>query len=349
MLNDPQFSVILPVCHGGRFLKAALDSLVEMDFPAEAFEVIIAADADDGEARNLCAAAAARGRAPLRFVPVGSANRSALLNAAWAEARGQWIVFSDDDCVFPSDWLRGYQNAVRRAPEAGMIGGVDELRKGGSAFDEALDWLLNSYVGTGGYRKPSGDRLDEYYPRLWNMAAPRNILAAEAVGAPDGRPRVFDESMNVHEDVDLAARIRKEGREIVFASEVRVEHCRDTTFFSFLRRNFRMARACRLKGVHRAAHLFLAGGMAGCLVLAALAMMLQPWRMVLAVAVGLYALILVGSGVTAAWSRRCIGSLFFVPALLAGVHAARGIGFLWPSREIKTRSSGCSTTTDISR
>jgi glycosyltransferase involved in cell wall biosynthesis len=43
MKQRMKFSVILPVCHGGVFLEKALDSLGQIDFPINRFEVIVAA------------------------------------------------------------------------------------------------------------------------------------------------------------------------------------------------------------------------------------------------------------------------------------------------------------------
>jgi hypothetical protein len=54
---------------------------------------------------------------------------------------------------------------------------------------------------------------------------------------------VFNESFDVNEDVELAERIARTGKEAAYAPQVRVRHPRDTTLFSFLRRNFGMAQA----------------------------------------------------------------------------------------------------------
>jgi len=43
------FSVILPVCHGGTFLKKAIRSLREIDFSPDTFEVIVVGSAVNSE------------------------------------------------------------------------------------------------------------------------------------------------------------------------------------------------------------------------------------------------------------------------------------------------------------
>lgn len=329
-MKEPQFSVIMPVCHGGSFLKGALESAAALDFPPDRYEIIVAKDDRHGEAEQLCADISRRAPAEIRLVAGNASTRSSLLNAACDSARGEWVAFTDDDCVLPSDWLQRFRDAINRNPDAGLIGGVDELVEGGSDFDEALDWVLNSRVGTGGYRMPFAERSETYHPKLWNMAAPRKLLIEMATCEKEDRPQVFDESIDVHEDVDLASRIRKGGRDVILARDVRVKHHRDTTFRSFVSRNFRMAGTCRRAGVHYGPHLALAAVAAAAACVAVAALFLRPWRLILAVLIAAYLLLLFISGIMAAVSRHRPVALILTPLLLAGVHVARTAGFLWP-------------------
>ena len=113
MADVVEFSVILPVCHGGRFLEAALASLLRMDYPPECVEVI-AAVADSERDSAAVAQAAERATLPVHCVGVPAGRRAVRLNAACAAARGQVLVFGDDDGLFPSDWLRRLHHATRR-------------------------------------------------------------------------------------------------------------------------------------------------------------------------------------------------------------------------------------------
>ena len=293
MSTELDFSIILPVCHGGGFLAAALDSIRKLDYPPERFEVIV----KEG------------------------ANRSAALNAACAEARGKWLAFADDDCVLPPDWLKVLCGVMARDPQAGMIGGVDELVTDGSAFDLALDTVLNSFWGTGGLRRGAGLRAGRYYPRLWNMAIARGAIAP-------GLPRVFDERLDVHEDVELAERIRAAGRKIVFAPDWRIGHRRDTSFTSFVRRNYGMARVAGQRGIHRLPHSVLAAFAAGLPLLvlgAGFVTPLRPVLMITAVCYGAVLLLCAAQGFARARSAKVLA---IIPALLVSCHFARGAGYM---------------------
>lgn len=330
MLSGPQFSVILPVCHGGDFLRTALDTATAQAFPQDEYEVIVAVSAGDTEAASICSDTARRSRVSLRCVTTAGPNRSDLLNAACAEARGEWLAFADDDCAVPPDWLSRIQEAIRRDPDAALIGGVDDLQDGGSAFDEALDRVLRSKLGAGSVRLPAGNGEAQYFPKLWNMAGPRRVLESAALDASGEQLQIFDPTLAVHEDVELGARIRSRGGRILFAPDVRVRHSRDTTFRSFLRRNFNMARTCRHKGLHATPHRCLAGGLLLVTAVAALSFASPQLRPVAGILIGLYLALLILSGVVGAVASRRPGILLFVPSLTAGLHLSRAIGYLWP-------------------
>ncbi len=312
MSSEIDFSIILPVCHGGVLLRETLDSIRQLDYPRERFEVVIAGREE---------VPSAGAPYPMRTISVDTANRSAALNAACAAARGDWLAFADDDCLIRPDWLRTLAAVIAREPGAGIIGGVDELVTDGSAFDLALDHVLQSFLGSGGLRRGKGVRTGRYYPRLWNMALSRGVTTSLLTG-------VFDETILVHEDVELAERARTKGFRIVFAEELRIGHRRDTTFRSFVRRNFRMAVVAGRFGLHRWAHSVLAAAVLAMPVLA-VASPVQPMaRVALAAGVAVYAVMILGVSIQGAWKRRRLAVLAITPALLASCHLARGTGFL---------------------
>lgn len=322
-----RFSVILPVCHGGRFLNNALKAIANQAYPANDFEAIVVAAQGDEEASKAVKVIAAKSSVRFRLLQNDGPTRSAMLNQACRSARGEWLLFTDDDCIPPEDWITQYRKIIDHS-ESDLIGGLDQLLPGGSAFDEALDWIFHSFVGTGGLRIPR--QLDKFCPKLWNMAARRESLRVLAVNGG-----VFDETLPVHEDVELACRIRKAGMKVAFAPSVCVSHCRDTTFFSCMKRNFGMAQTCRREGIHTGTHLALAGGLFAVLAMAALSSIVAEVRLVLGLVVGLYLLTLLLSGVAAAITRRRLALLALAPVLIGGLHAARAAGFIWTAKNLK--------------
>lgn len=330
MSEGPEFSLIIPVCHGGALLRDALASVRRLK--ARRAEVLVVGADDDAVARGCVDGSAACDGIEMRYLSCGPADpptRSAMLNAAWREARGRVLAFTDDDCVLPPDWLAGLAAGLEGGARAGIVGGPDAGAAGG-AFDAALDWVLQSLAARVGFRGGARAGMGKYYPRLWNMAVPSDVARAVAIRADGAPPQLFDESLAVHEDVELADRIERSGRRIAFAPAARVMHARDTTFGALLRRNFGMARACRRLGVHRMAHRALAASVVGAVALAGLAVFLPATRIALAACAGAYAvLVLACAAAAAAATRRAAVALHVVP-ILVGLHVARGVGYMVP-------------------
>jgi hypothetical protein len=46
---------------------------------------------------------------------------------------------------------------IAREPGVGIIGGMDEIETDGSAFDLALDHVLQSFLGSGGLRRADSE------------------------------------------------------------------------------------------------------------------------------------------------------------------------------------------------
>lgn len=329
----PDFSIIVPVYHGGDYLRNALTSLREVEFPPGRFEVLIAGANADHRSRETVGAEKRTAHYDLAYIGCGSSRRSAQLNAACSQARGRVLVFSDDDCLFLPDWLRQLDRVFQREPGAGMVGGEDELEGVQRAFGLALDYILNSPLGTGGFRRGAKSGPGAYYPRLWNMAFPREVARQVAVRTKEGSAHIFNESLTVHEDVDLAHRIRLSGKQIVFAPEVRVRHNRHATFGKFVTKNFEMGRAARRLGVHRLPHLLLAKLLIGGVTLAGLSVFFRVPGVVLLICGGIYIAILLAASI-AGWRRtKRWQVLFIIPTLLVALHFTRSLGYLFPGRD----------------
>jgi GT2 family glycosyltransferase len=335
-----EFSIILPVCHGGSFLLNALASLRALDFPPDRFEVLVVGAEDDKKSHRAVAEESVSAGYSVAYIHCDNPNRSARLNTAAAAANGRFLAFADDDCVFLPDWLQKLASLLHGNHNVGIIGGQDEIDHGRSAFDIALDCVFNSFIGTGGVRRGAGIRVGKYYPKLWNMTIPRETALSVAAINQKGVPQMFDESLLVHEDVDLARRIEKSGKKILFAPEVRIRHSRDTTFRSFVGRNFNMARTCRTLGIHRFPHTVLSVFVLATLALPMASLFYRPlWIMVLSY-MGIYTITLFTATIGALRRTKDLKALAIIPPLLMSLHFARGAGYLFPwGNKIETVNS----------
>ncbi len=109
-----EVSVVIPVYNGAATLQAALRSLMTQTLGRERYEVIVV---DDGSRDDSAAIARSCGA---RTIVQSNAGAPAARNTGIREARGEWIAFTDADCVASRGWLAALLAAAKR--ESGCIG-----------------------------------------------------------------------------------------------------------------------------------------------------------------------------------------------------------------------------------
>lgn len=88
----------------------------------DSFELLVADQNAPGETAALLAEWA--GDARLRILHMPPVGLSAAQNRAAAEARGEILLFTDDDCEVGADWIAQVEAAFGRHPEAGVLLGA---------------------------------------------------------------------------------------------------------------------------------------------------------------------------------------------------------------------------------
>lgn len=179
-------------------LAACLASLSPgaQNFDAQSYEVIVTDDAQDPACKALLAA-----KFPwARYVSGPARGPAANRNNGARQATGEWIAFTDDDCVPESSWLSAFAGAVAASPGASVFEGRTEADRPQRAFDEHAP--LND---RGGF--------------LWSC----NILITRALFEKIGG---FDERFPyaAMEDVDLRYRLDRLGEQQLFVDGARVAH-----------------------------------------------------------------------------------------------------------------------------
>ncbi len=204
----PLISVVITVRNEAAHLPALLDSLLAQERPFEV--VLVDAESRDGTfeiARGYAA------RYPDLFrVYRRPGSRGIGRNAAVAQAKGEFIAFTDGDCFADSNWLARLRDALKEAPVvAGRTVSVGKPRYGQLGRVE----LFQS-----GY--------DVTYPSC-NLAYHREIF--HRLGG-------FDPRFITAEDIDLNLRAVRAGASIAYRPDAVVYHHGRTTFLRFLYQAF---------------------------------------------------------------------------------------------------------------
>lgn len=231
--NAIQVSIIVPTYNRKEYLERLLGSFASVAYPFEAMEVIIVDNASDDGTRELLAGGNTAWPFFLKTVTVpGKCTPGTLRNRGVQEACGDILVFVDSDCLVTRDWLRAL-TAVFNDAAVGAAGGPDVRYPDDPPFALCVNYIMTSFLTTGGLRGTTGKKAFPYHPRSFNMAVRRSLFDA-AGGFAD---RFYGE------DVLLSARIGSLGYQLRCVEEAVVAHARKTTAFSFVRQLFCMGKA----------------------------------------------------------------------------------------------------------
>ena len=139
---NPDFSILIRTRDRLAYLRRALESLERLDYPRRAYEIVVIVDGSrDGTGEWLqewkrnanCAVTV------LNSSPKGLASSN---NIGLQTAKGRLVVFLDDDCLVPTDWLSLFHQAAKDKGGAVLCG---RLHNGcsGNLLSELTIFLLN--------------------------------------------------------------------------------------------------------------------------------------------------------------------------------------------------------------
>lgn len=182
----------------------------------EGVEVVAVDDGStDGTPAVLAAVAAANPDRVRVVTNPTNLGLSAARNVGISAARGEFILFTDSDCVVDPDWLR-HMTAAFADPAVVAVAGV-------SLDHPPRNWAEAAYVGTN---------------RLGVSPVQQRALVGNCMGFRRDTLHAygFDKALTYYcDDDDLAWRLLADGRTIAFAPDARVLHDHPMTLAKYLR------------------------------------------------------------------------------------------------------------------
>ncbi len=217
-----RFSVIVPTYNRLDELRELLPSLEKQTFSRERFEVIIVDDGSSDHTESYIREKQEEGGLKLSFFRQDHKGPGPARNKGMQQAKGEYYVFIDSDCIADANWLRAYDEALRE-PVAGF-GGPDKVRADFSPLQKAIDYSMTSFITTGGIRGSSEKKLSKYYPRSFNMGVHAGVV--KKIGG-------FG-TLRHGQDIEFTHRIRGQGRTVRVGGAV-VFHKRRTSLRRFFK------------------------------------------------------------------------------------------------------------------
>lgn len=106
MKKTPLFSVIVPTRDRPQAMRMCLESLARLDFPPQAWELIVV---NDGGGNPFAATPAGIMRQlDLHILHISHSGPAHARNVGATKARGVYLAFTDDDCCVEPDWLEKF-------------------------------------------------------------------------------------------------------------------------------------------------------------------------------------------------------------------------------------------------
>lgn len=222
------FSIVVPTYQRATKLESCLESLARTPYPQDQFEVIVVNDG--GDTLRMPRFERFQTRLNLTLVDQKNAGPASARNTGAGKARGQILVFTDDDCKLAEDYLGELAQRVALTPDA-MIGGriVNGLKNNmcAAASQMLVDFLYKYFN-------------DSEHPVTF-FTSNNLALPAEHFDAVGGFDTTFLTAAG--EDREFCDRWVHSGRTTVYAPELIVHHFHKMSFFDYWRQHFKYGRA----------------------------------------------------------------------------------------------------------
>jgi hypothetical protein len=217
--QDPELSICLLTGRYGPVLRAFLASLAAQE-EAPTFELLVAVDRDQRIADLILSAFPHAAVDTIKVLHPGVAR-----NGLIEKARGDLIVFVDDDVVMGPRFLRRVVEVAAAHPTVGVFGGPNLTPPGSSTFQFVQGAVLGTIVASGPVRRRYGAH--PAGPAKETTLTLCNLIVRRSIAVP------FADDLVCAEENEAMRRLRREGVEMRFDPDLLVYHDRRKATASF--------------------------------------------------------------------------------------------------------------------
>jgi cellulose synthase/poly-beta-1,6-N-acetylglucosamine synthase-like glycosyltransferase len=214
-MSMPKYSVIIPVYNRPQEIEELLQSLTTQSF--KNFEVLIVEDGSTKTSEAIYEKYSAA--LAIRYFFKQNSGPGPSRNYGFANAKGDYFVVFDSDCVVPSGYFEAVETRMADEP-LDMWGGPDSGRVDFTPLQQAMAYTMSSVLTTGGIR---GASKNSFQPRSFNMGLSRKVFEAT-------QGFRFD---RFAEDIELSIRASKLGFRVGLIGSAFVYHKRRTKLGEF--------------------------------------------------------------------------------------------------------------------
>ncbi len=216
----PFMSIIIPTYNREDMIGNCLDSIKNVDYPKEKMEVIVV---DDGSVDNTLKIIS---KYDIKKIKQNHAGPAVARNNGIKNSKGSIIVFTDDDCVVPKNWLKDLAKYFRDKTIVAVGGSIEPIGESLAVkYEQYRRYLLYGKLGSNVFSKGFS-----YLPTC-NLAVRKTII--KEIG-------FFDKSFKhaAAEDVDFCYRIYKTGKIMFYDPRIAIKHYHKQAWMKILKRRF---------------------------------------------------------------------------------------------------------------
>lgn len=220
--HGPALSIVVATydrpAHLARTLQSCLDQRNALGL---GLEIVVVDNHPSGSAEPVCARLEPGAAFPIRYVRDLTRNMATLRNRGFAEARGRWLAFIDDDEIADPDWSDALVGAARATGADVVVGPRYAAFEGGSPppYDPAGSQFIRDL------RLPDLAEVDLTAPSgkpRYGLGTGNSLFDLTTCVTPGEGPmrEAFGDAGG--EDAELFVRLRRLGRRIVWTTRAKV-------------------------------------------------------------------------------------------------------------------------------
>jgi GT2 family glycosyltransferase/SAM-dependent methyltransferase len=216
---EPTVSIIIPVHNQWEYTYHCLQSVLKNTDQAISYEIIVADDRSTDQTSEMLE----KVKGIRTIVNQGSPGFLRNCNNAAKDAKGQYIVFLNNDTTVTEGWLRGLVETAAIDPRVGLVGAKLIFPDGTIQEAGGIIWNDKEHTAWNHGRNDDPGKYEYNYLKEADYCSAACILIRKEIF---DRLKGFDEryAFAYYEDADLAFSMRKMGFKVVFQPRCRVIH-----------------------------------------------------------------------------------------------------------------------------
>ncbi|MEM7548231.1 MAG: glycosyltransferase family A protein [Bacteroidota bacterium] len=221
-----RFSVIIPTYNGASKISNCINSLSQQSFLP--FEIIIVIDGSTDNTKQVVSGN--EKKVPIKIIDQQNKGRAGARNTGAKIAKGDYLVFFDDDVVLQKATLSAFKVKIQYSDV--IVGSLKE---------KATDETSSNFAEYCSYLHQKWDTFEEGFLNKPYITA-NNFLIKKSIFMAHG---MFNEKLSDAEDFELAVRLFEDNIQIYYSPSIVVEHELFKSFEQYIERQIEYRKASK--------------------------------------------------------------------------------------------------------